>query len=101
MKTPACVGPGLREGNSESDAPPDSVLAAPTSRPDDPRAAWLLRASARYHLVKNGAMTLAEAFSPDFVCDLLDATVACQCHTSITKNFDRIARELRRRRSRP
>jgi hypothetical protein len=72
-KTPA-VGPGLRGEKSESGKPsPDSAGLDHRQQPVDPRAAWLLRASARYHLVREAAMTLDEAFSPDFIDDFLTA----------------------------
>jgi hypothetical protein len=94
METPA-GGPGLQGGRQNRNAPPDNVPPDQRQRLVDPLAAWLLRASARYHLVREGAMTLDEAFDNAFVCDFLEATGACQCHTSITRSFDRVARELR------
>ena len=99
-KAPDLLGRPRLSNDEGNDQPSSIVRPGLPSRPD-PRAAWLLRASARYHLVRNGMMSLNEAFDDHFICDLFDAIPnACPCHFAINRNFERIARELRKERLR-
>ncbi len=104
MKNAPALGPGQgdKEGSGKASAP--IAPLSPRQQPVDPRAALLLRAAARYDLLRHGEVTLDQAFDCAFVDDFLTATNACPCQCAQHQHFDRIARELRderlRRRSR-
>lgn len=99
MRKAPAVGPGQGEESESGKLSPPIAPACP-ERQVDPRAAILLRASARYHLVREGAMTLDEAFSPDFVDDFLTATNSCPCQRAQILHFDRLYRRDRAERLR-
>jgi hypothetical protein len=51
-------------------------------------------------LLHAGLLDLESAFDTHFVSDFLEATGACRCHGDISRNLDRISRELREERLR-
>jgi hypothetical protein len=93
MKNPGRGGPG--QGDDQQIKRRSPCTGSPDSRQIDLRASLLLRASARFHLVREGAMSLDEAFDDQFICDILEATGACSCFHHINQNFDRAARQFR------
>jgi hypothetical protein len=78
---PGQVEPGHvgEESKSANCSPPIAPLG-PDQQHVDPRAAILLRAAARYDLLRAGEIDLAQAFDGHFVSDFLEATSACPCH---------------------
>jgi hypothetical protein len=91
-ETPRFEGAGQGEGNEH----PSPI--APLDRHQaciDPRAAILLRAAARYDLLRSGEIELDQAFDPAFVDDILAATGACPCRDAMDRHFDRIRFEDR------
>jgi hypothetical protein len=88
MKDSPGVGfePGQGEERDSGKCSSPIAPPGPDQQPVDPRAAILLRAAARYDLLRAGEIDLAQAFDSHFVADFLEATGACPCRSAIVSS---------------